>query len=86
MSNGHIKPLEKDILELEQSFSGFRQVLSKQDQEIFDQLFDGARKQAFAIRLAEHALPFEAIIFTMVINQAREIERLKGMVGVDRGW
>jgi hypothetical protein len=40
-------------------------------------LFANARKHTAAISQANHALPFEAILLAMLLEQAREIERLK---------
>lgn len=65
------------ILSEQQSFAAFRRALRKEDQRLFDALFAGARRHTAAISQAAHALPFEAILLAMVVEQAREIERLK---------
>lgn len=65
------------ILNEQQSFNQFRRTLRREDQQLFDSLFASARKHIAAISQANHALPFEAILLAMLLEQAREIERLK---------
>ena len=50
------------------------------DQRLFDILFAGARKHTAAVSQATHALPFESILLAMLLEQAREIERLKSLL------
>ena len=64
------------ILDEQSAFSSFRRALRRDDQRLFDRLFASARKHNAAIGQANHALPFEAILLAMLIEQAREIERL----------
>jgi hypothetical protein len=47
----------------------FRRALRKPDQLAFDELFAGARKYTAAVALASHALPFEAILLAMVLEE-----------------
>jgi hypothetical protein len=65
------------ILNEQQAFNNFRRTLRREDQYLFDTLFANARKHIAAISKANHALPFEAILLAMLLEQAREIERLK---------
>ena len=65
------------ILDEQVAFANFRRALRREDQRLFDILFAGARKHTAAISQASHALPFEAILLAMLLEQAREIERLK---------
>jgi hypothetical protein len=65
------------ILNEQQAFNNFRRTLRREDQRLFDTLFANARKHTAAISQANHALPFEAIFLAMLLEQAREIERLK---------
>jgi hypothetical protein len=65
------------VLNEQQAFSNFRRTLRREDQQLFDALFANARKHIAAISQANHALPFEAILLAMLLEQAREIERLK---------
>ncbi len=65
------------ILGEQTAFANFRRTLRRQDQRLFDRLFAGARKHTAAISQANHALPFEAILLAMVLEQARQIEALE---------
>jgi hypothetical protein len=66
------------IIQEEQSaFANFRRALRRDDQRIFDALFASARKHTAAISQANHALPFEAILLAMLLEQTREIEHLR---------
>jgi hypothetical protein len=59
------------------AFSGFRRALRRGDQQLFDRLFASARRHTAAIGQANHSLPFEAVLLAMLIEQAKEIEKLK---------
>ena len=65
------------ILDEQSAFSTFRRALRREDQHLFDRLFASARKHTAAIGQANHALPFEAVLLAMLIEQARAIEELK---------
>jgi hypothetical protein len=65
------------ILNEQTAFANFRRALRRSDQHVFDALFAAARNHTAAISQANHALPFEAILLAMVLEQAKEIERLK---------
>jgi hypothetical protein len=65
------------ILEEQTAFADFRRTLRRDDQRTFDALFAAARKHTAAISQANHALPFEAILLAMLLEQAGELERLR---------
>ena len=65
------------ILAEQQAFADFRRALRREDQQLFDALFAQARHHTAAIGMANHALPFEAILLAILLEQAREIEQLK---------
>ena len=68
------------ILDEQAAFADFRRALRREDQRLFDTLFAAARKHTAAISQASHALPFEAILLAMLLEQAREIERLQRLL------
>jgi hypothetical protein len=68
------------ILEEQTAFTNFRRALRRDDQRAFDLLFASARKHTAAISQANHALPFEAILLAMLLEQAMEVERLKRLL------
>jgi hypothetical protein len=57
------------ILQEQQSFADFRRTLRLKDQLVFDDLFAGARKHTAAIAMTAHALPFEAILLAMLVEE-----------------
>ena len=65
------------ILHEEQAFRQFRRALRQADQARLDTLFALARRHTAAISQANHALPFEAILLAMMLEQARQIEALQ---------
>ena len=65
------------ILDEQQAFIDFRRGLRREDQVFFDELFARARKHIMAINLADHVLPFEAILLTMLIELMRDVSELK---------
>lgn len=66
----------------ETALADFRRTLRREDQRVFDILFAAARKHTAAISQANHVLPFEAIMLAMLLEQAREVERLKQLLNV----
>lgn len=75
------------ILTEMREFGDFRRALRKEDQQAFDLLFAGAKKHTAAISLAAHALPFEAVLLAMLIEEgkrnaqlAQRVERLEGLL------
>lgn len=72
-----VQTINQVIQQEEAAFARFRRTLRQQDQHLFDALFAGARKHTAAISQANHALPFEAILLAMLLEQARQIEALK---------
>ncbi|NJN44423.1 MAG: hypothetical protein HC806_06695 [Anaerolineae bacterium] len=72
-----LQTINQIILNEQRAFSDFRRALRREDQRLFDALFVSARQHIMAISQANHALPFEAILLSMLLEQAREIEYLK---------
>ena len=66
------------IIRAEQrAFNAFRRTLRREDQLLFDRLFALANNHVAAISQANHALPFEAILLAMLIEQERRIDQLE---------
>lgn len=72
-----VQTINQVIQAEEVAFSNFRRTLRREDQLLFDALFAQARKHTAAISQANHALPFEAILLAMLLEQAREMATLK---------
>ena len=65
------------VLDEQRAFLDFRRGLRIEDQVFFDELFARARKHIMAINMADHVLPFEAILLTMLIEIKRDLTELK---------
>jgi hypothetical protein len=65
------------ILDEQRAFANFRRALRQSDQVAFDELFALARKHTPAITMASHALPFEAILLAMLLEEHLETRRLR---------
>jgi hypothetical protein len=59
------------------SWASFRRALTQEDRASFDQLFRYARRQIAAASCATRAIPFEALVMAILLEQQKEIERLK---------
>ncbi len=65
------------LLEEQSEFASFRRALRLQDQLAFDELFAGARKHTAAITMAAHALPFEAVLLAMLVEEHKTNQVLR---------
>lgn len=75
---GRTTPTVNDLILAEQAdLARFRRALRREDRHLFDTLFAYAHKHAAAINRANHTLPFEAMVLAMLLEHARELERLQ---------
>ena len=65
------------FLEEQNSFASFRRALRRSDQRALDALFAAARKHLAAAAYAANALPMETFLLAMLLEQYKEIIRLK---------
>jgi len=68
------------LIQEQDAFSRFRRALRRSDQLVLDELFNAARKHAAAQAYAAHALPFEAALLSMLLEEHKEVTRLRQMV------
>lgn len=61
----------------EQAFARFRRALRRTDQVALDDLFVSARQHLAAAQYASHALPFEVFLLAMLLEEHKEVLRLK---------
>lgn len=59
------------------AFARFRRALRQQDQQALDDLFVSARKHLAAASYASHILPFEAFLLSMLLEEHKEVLRLR---------
>ena len=55
----------------------FRRALRKEDQAVFDQLFEKARLHVEAGANASRPWPFETILISMLLEQEKEMEEVR---------
>lgn len=58
----------------------FRRALRRQDQLSLDELFEAARRHLFTAQLLEHLGPIEALLLAMLIEEQKEIMKLRAQV------
>jgi hypothetical protein len=68
------------FLEEETAFAKFRRALRRSDQLVLDDLFASARQHLAAAAYASHALPFETILLCMLLEEHKEVIRLRQLV------
>ena len=75
-----LKSITQVFLEEEQSFARFRRALRRSDQLVLDDLFASARQHIAAAAYASHALPFEVFLLSMLLEEHKEVVRLRILV------
>ena len=75
-----LKSITQVFLEEEQSFARFRRALRRSDQLVLDDLFASARQHIAAAAYASHALPFEVFLLSMLLEEHKEVVRLRQIV------
>jgi hypothetical protein len=65
------------FLQEQEAFSRFRRALRRSDQLALDDLFASARKHLAAAAYASHALPFEIFLLSMLLEEHKEVMRLR---------
>lgn len=68
------------LMQEEAALAPFRRALRRSDQLALDDLFASARQHVAAMQYAAHALPFEAILLAMLLEEHKEVMRLKEQV------
>ena len=75
---GRTLPTTTQLIQQEETaFANFRRTLRREDQRHFDALFAAARRHTAAISQANHALPFEAVLLAMLLEQQKKIDQLQ---------
>lgn len=75
-----LKSITQVFLEEEQAFARFRRALRRSDQLVLDDLFASARQHIAAAAYASHALPFEVFLLSMLLEEHKEVIRLRQLV------
>jgi len=74
---GRTIPTFNTILEAEyDSWRPYRRALRKEEQEVFDALFRAAKKHVAESSYAVRASPFEAMLFSMLLEQQNALQAI----------
>jgi hypothetical protein len=68
------------FMQEQEAFSRFRRALRRSDQLALDDLFASARKHLAAAAYAAHALPMETFLLAMLLEEHKEVMRLRQLV------
>lgn len=72
-----IPTISQQINEAEAQLSRFRRALRRSDQLAFDDLFVSARQHLAAAAFAGYILPFEVFLLSMLLEEHKEVMRLR---------
>ena len=72
-----ITSITQTFLKEKAAFARFRRALRASDQQALDDLFASAQKHLSAASYASHALPFETFLLSMLLEEHKEIIRLR---------
>ena len=75
-----VLPFSIVLSEQQQRLSQFRRTLRKQDQELFDELFERARLHVQAAVQSASTDPMESIFISVLIEMLKEEKRLRARV------
>lgn len=75
---GRTLPSATQLMQQEEAaLARFRRALRRSDQLAFDDLFTSAQKHISAAAYAAHALPFETFLMAMLLEEHKEVMRLR---------
>jgi hypothetical protein len=72
-----VPSITQAFLQEQEAFSRFRRALRRSDQIALDDLFASARNHLAAAAYASHALPFEVLLLAMLLEEHKEVMRLR---------
>jgi len=76
---GRTLPTFNTFLEAEyDSWRPYRRALRREDQEAFDALFRAAKQHVAESSHAVRAVPFEAMLISMLVEHEKELRKLRG--------
>ena len=64
----------------QKAFDGFRHALKRSDQLALDELFVSAKKHTAEAAYASHVLPFEIFLLCMLLEEHKEVMRLRQQI------
>ena len=77
---GTLPSITQVFLQEEDALRRFRRALRRADQLALDELFDAAQQHLAAAAYAGSALPFEIFLLAMLLEEHKEVTRLREML------
>jgi hypothetical protein len=75
-----VLPFTQELYREEESWKAFRRALRKEDRGLFDELFAAARYHTSACTCSGRAVPFEAILMSILVEERRAARELSRQV------
>lgn len=75
-----VPSITQAFLHEQASFTRFRRALRRSDQLALDDLFSNAHQHLAAASYASHALPFEIFLLAMLLEEHKEVMRIRQMI------
>jgi len=72
--------IKQDTLHNLESYLRFRRALLRPDQLVLDNLYQRASQHFAAAQCVYHALPFEILLLSMLLEEHKEVKRLRQQV------
>jgi hypothetical protein len=72
--------ITQEFLGEQEVFARFRRALRRKDQLALDDLFAAAQQHLAAAAYAAHALPFETFLLAMLLEEHKELLRLRQII------
>ena len=69
-----------EFMQEQEAFNRFRRALRRSDQLVLDDLFAAARNHLAAAAYAANALPMETFLLAMLLEEHKEVSRLRTLV------
>jgi hypothetical protein len=76
-----VLPFTQELYREEESWKAFRRALRKEDRGLFDELFAAARYHTSACTCSGRAVPFEAILMSILVEERRAARELSRRIG-----
>ena len=71
-----VLPFTQELYREEESWKAFRRALRREDRGLFDELFAAARYHTAACAFSGRAVPFEAILMSILLEERRAVREL----------
>ncbi len=75
-----VPSITQTFLQEQDEFARFRRALRRSDQLALDDLFAAAHQHLAAAAYAARALPFETFLLAMLLEEHKEVMRLRSML------